>query len=1107
MTIRRSPGSLTQPPGNARQIAHNTSHVMKSLGSATLFSALAAIASLSPATADPLESGFANPPDQAAPWCYYYWISDNISREGITKDLEAMKRIGIREALIGNIFLDNQPAGPIKVLSEEWWQLVEHAIREGGRLGVNIAMFNCPGWSQSGGPWVSAEQTMRYVISSDTRVTGPAKFSQKLATPIGQFQDIAVLAFPAPENDAQSLASLKPRITFTPPVAGAENIADGDLNTSVRFPVKPGPAKNPAVTLDIRLDAPLTARSLRIHPTGDSFSADAELQVADPAGNFTTIRKFKCDRSNPAIGTGFMPRGPVTVSFPATTGSQFRIVFSNPAGRAANPGLAEIDLSGAARLESYIEKQLAKMHPTPLPLASTYQWPTQPEPESPGLTVPTNGIRNLTSKLADDGTLTWDVPAGEWVIQRIGKTPTGMKNAPASPEAVGFEVDKMNRKFTQQHFDAFIGQLLKRMPAADRKALTRVIADSYEMGSQNWSDDLAENFQKQFGYDAIPWLPVLSGRIIGSAAQSERFLWDLRRIVADRVATEYVGGMNESSRKNGLGLWLENYGHWGFPGEFLKYGAYSDRIGGEFWVTGDLGSIECRAASSCANIYGKPFVSAESFTGGPAFKNSPKDLKARGDWSFCEGVNHVVLHVYIQQPDDDKIPGINAPWGTEFNRHNTWFEKGGSWVDYERRSCWMLQQGWRVADVAYFIGEDAPKMTGAREPALPPGRDFDYINADVIIDSLTVRNGQLALPHGVSYKVLVLPKQDTMRPAVLRKIRDLIQAGATVLGPPPVKSPSLQNQPQADEEVRALATEIWGNRGFDKPGERRFGKGRIIWEKDLTEIFKSAQTPPAIEFRGAAADSKLLFTHRSSKDAEIYFISNQKDRPESVSCAFRVTGRQPELWNAVTGERRLLPEWSEQSGQTLVPLVFAPTQSWFVVFRQPGKPATNGSNFPQPKPLMTLEKPWTVAFDPKWGGPEKTEFVTLGDWTQHPHEGIKHYSGTATYQTTFELASTDGGLILDLGKVCDLATVKLNGKDLGTVWTAPWQVDIGTAAKTGSNTLEITITNPWNNRLVGDLKLPPAKRRTSLSLATVKPNAPLQAAGLLGPVTIQKITP
>jgi len=1075
------------------------------------FSLLLSLAPLASAiaAAETLESGFANTPAATKPWCYYYWISDNISKEGITKDLEAMKRIGIGEALIGNIFLDNQPAGRIKVLSEEWWQIVEHAIREGGRLGVNIGLFNCPGWSQSGGPWITPEQTMRYMISSDTRVKGPGKFSGKLRQPIAQFQDIAVLAFPAPENDSQSLASLKPKITFTPPLAGAEKIADGDLTTAIRFPIHKGPGKRSPVTMDIRLDAPLTARSLRIFPIAESFAAEAELQVADNTGKFTTVRKFKCDRSNPAPATGFMPAGPVAISFPATTGSHFRIIFSDFTARTPNPALAEIDLSGAAKLEFYIEKQLAKMHPTPLPLPTTYQWPTPPEPETSGLTVPVAKVLDLSSKLSKDGTLSWEIPAGEWIIQRIGKTPTGMKNAPASPEGQGYEVDKMNRKFTQQHFDAFVGKLLKRMPASERKALTRVVADSYEMGSQNWTDDLAASFEKQYGYDAIPWLPVLSGRILGSAEQSERFLWDLRRIVADRIATEYVGGLNESSRKNGLGLWLENYGHWGFPGEFLKYGGQADSIAGEFWVTGDLGSIECRAASSCANTYNKPFVSAESFTGGPAFQNSPKALKARGDWSFCEGINHVVLHVYIQQPSDEKIPGINAPWGTEFNRHNTWFEKAATWVDYERRSCWMLQHGTRVADIAYFIGEDVPKMSGPIDPPLPAGRDFDHINAEVIEANLSVKDGMLVLPHGVGYKILVLPKQNTMRPEVLRKIRDLVRAGATILGPRPVKSPSLRNQPQADNEVRALAAEIWGDADTTLPGERSFGKGKVHWAKSLEQVFSSSRILPDIEFRNAAKDAKLLFTHRTSKDGEIYFVSNQKDRVETVTCAFRITGRQPELWDAVTGERRILPEWNERAGQTEVPMVFEPNQSWFVVFRTEAKPSAIGQkNFPEAKPVMNLGTAWDVAFDPEWGGPANVSFQQLSDWTQRPEEGIKYYSGTATYRQVFEMKEsmideTNGSLMLDLGKVHDMATVTLNGKNLGTLWTPPWRIDIAGAVKVGSNSLEIAIINPWNNRLVGDAKLPVAKRLTSISLETVKSNTPLRPAGLIGPVSLQ----
>jgi hypothetical protein len=896
-------------------------------------------------------------------------------------------------------------------------------------------------------------------------------------------------------------------------VIAVANLADGDRTTSATIAAGPAKKRKP-VRVDITLSAPLTARSLELYPTDEPFGAEVELQAQADDGSFQTLRKFTCDRSNPKIHTGFLPRGPVVMSFPPVTSRHFRVVFAAFFGPGQKADLAEINLSGAARVESFIEKQLAKMHPTPLPLWDAYRWPAQPEPDSPALAVPRAEVKNLTSKLSADGTLTWDVPAGEWIIQRLGMTPTGMSNAPASPEGQGFEVDKMNRQFAQAHFDAFIGQLLKRMPASDRKAFKHVVADSYEMGSQNWTDGFEKTFRQHHGYDPLPWLPVLSGRLVGGADQSDRFLWDLRRSIADQVAMDYVGGLRSAANAHGLGLWLENYGHWGFPGEFLKYGSQADRIGGEFWVTGDLGSIECRAASSCANTYGKPFVSAESFTGGPPFQNAPHSLKARGDWSFCEGVNHVVLHVYIQQPDDARVPGINAPWGTEFNRHNTWYEQGGkAWIESERRCCWMLQQGWRVADVAYFIGEDAPAMTGVRDPELPPGRDFDYLNAEVIEKNLSVKDGRLVLPHGVSYRVLVLPKSATMRPTLLRKIRELVKAGATVVGEPPSRSPSLADFPRCDEQVRQLAGEIWGAEKLPASGTRSLGKGRVIWGRPLAGIFAEDQIPPDLEYRDAAPDAKFLFTHRHSAAADIYFVSNQKDRAERVNGAFRITGRQPELWNAVTGERRVLPLWSETNGQTLVALEFAPQQSWFVVFRQPGRPAVGGPpNFPESKPIVTLNHPWQVSFDPQWGGPELAEFAQLSDWTTRPEEGIQFYSGTATYRTRFELPdfalrTPHSALFLDLGKVCDVATVRLNGQDLGTLWTAPWTVDISAAATVGSNFLEIAVINPWNNRLVGDSKLPVERRLTSLSLPTVKTNAPLRAAGLLGPVTVQGIEP
>jgi hypothetical protein len=468
-------------------------------------------------------------------------------------------------------------------------------------------------------------------------------------------------------------------------------------------------------------------------------------------------------------------------------------------------------------------------------------------------------------------------------------------------------------------------------------------------------------------------------------------------------------------------------------------------------------------------------------------------------------VNHVVLHVYIQQPWSDRRPGINAPWGTEFNRHNTWFERGKAWVDYERRACWMLQQGWRVADALYFIGEDTPKMTGVRQPDLPAGYDFDYLNADVLLRSLRLRQGHLELPHGPRYRVLILPPQKTMRPETLRKIRDLIRDGATVVGPAPDRSPSLQGFPRNDAQVRQLAREIWG----DSPaaaGERAVGKGRIVWGRGLPEVFAAAQLPPDAEFQKTGPGTRLLFTHRQSPEADIYFVTNQKDQPAAAECVFRVSGRRPELWDAVTGERRELTDWSVHAGRTHIPLEFAPHQSWFVVFRQSGSlPRDRQPNFPAFTTLADLSKHWEVTFEEAPAAPKSVAFPQLTDWVQHADPAIRFYSGKATYQKRFVLpAGAPQRVFLNLGQVRDLATVRLNGKELATLWIAPWRVELTRALKPGENTLEVEIINPWNNRLAGDAALPADQRTTFLALPTVTKDSPLLPAGLLGPVLLER---
>ncbi|NLX14031.1 MAG: glycoside hydrolase family 2 [Phycisphaerales bacterium] len=1046
-----------------------------------------------------MEQGFQAPPESTKPWVYWYWVSGHISKEGITRDLEAMARVGIGEAFIGNVDVNEDHRGPIQILSEEWWDMIEHAIREGGRLGVRVGMFNCPGWSQSGGPWVKPDQTMRYLAISETRISGPIKFEGVLPAPNEEFQDIAVLAFPAPASDTDSVSMRGPRITASPETPDVANLFDGDMGTVCTIPENT--TSDAPFVIDLEMEEPFTARSLVFHPATTPFIVQCELQAADENGAFKTVRTLTIDRSNPNIHVGFMPFGPVAVAFPSATSQHFRLVLTELQPRGV---LAEIELTGGARLERFVEKQLGKMFQLPMPQWDSYLWPTQAEPDGANLAVESEQVIDLSANLTAEGAFSWEVPEGEWIVLRTGMSPTGVQNAPAAPEATGYEIDKMNRQLIAIHFDAFIGQVLRRMPPADRTAFLRVVADSYEMGSLNWTDGFAERFQQRYGYDPLHWLPVLTGRIVESAEQSDRFLWDMRRLIADRVAYDYVGGLREECEKHGLRLWLENYGHWGFPAEFLQYGGQSHDLGGEFWADHDLGKIERRAAASAAHIYGKPVVSAEAFTSSSGlWTMNPWTIKKRGDSTSTEGINHFVLHVYVHQPHEDRIPGINTWFGLEFNRHNTWFDQTEEWIKYLRRKHFLLQQGHFAADIAYFIGEDTPKMTGILEPELPPGYSFDWINAEVIEQRLQVKDGKFVLPDGMSYRLLILPEGASMRPSLLRKIRDLVKAGGAILGTPPTQSPSLENYPACDDEVRRLADEIWAGCNDNHATMTRLGKGLVFRKTCVQKALDELKVPPDV----TGLDTKMSpWIHRTTSEGEIYFIAYQGDEPTSIAPSFRVTGRQPELWDAVTGRFRDLPAFTQDNNHTSVPLEIAPRQSLFIVFRKPAESAPRAAtNFP---PLTTVEElsgDWRVRFDPQWGGPQSVVFDGLLDWSQHPDDGIKYYSGTATYKKVFDLpdAAVQKRVYLDLGEVKDMGRVRLNGTDLGLIWCAPWHVDITDVAQAKDNVLEIDVVNTWANRIIGDCKLPADQRLTWTIHPHFGPDSPLLPAGLLGPVTLR----
>ncbi len=434
------------------------------------------------------------------------------------------------------------------------------------------------------------------------------------------FQPVAIMAFPAPAHDEEEIALQKPALTSTIGLAAIQNLTDRDISTEVLFP-----DKTTAVSIDLALTKPFTARSLVLYPAATPFRARVTLQAGD-GNQFRDIEEFELNRTNPQLNVGFIPFAPVSISLPATSAKVFRLVLADIQGKA---GLAEIKLSAVPVVEYYMEKQLAKMFPTPLPLWNEYQWPRQQEPESKDLVVDLNKVMDLTRQLSPNGTLLWNVPKGDWIIVRYGMVPTGVTNSPASAEGQGLELDKLNKAGIANHFESFAGKIQDRIAPEHRTALKWLVADSYETGSQNWTDDMAVDFKTAMGYDPLKWLPTLSGRVVASADLSNRFLWDLRRFIADRVSSQYVGGLRDISHQHGMKLWLENYGHWGFPGEFLQYGSLADEVSGEFWNEGDLGSIENRAAASSAHIYGKTKVTAESFTaGGQAYVRYPALLKS-----------------------------------------------------------------------------------------------------------------------------------------------------------------------------------------------------------------------------------------------------------------------------------------------------------------------------------------------------------------------------------------------------------------------------------------------------------------------------------------------
>ena len=1084
-----------------------------------------------------LEAGFQNPPECAKPRVWWHWMNGNITKEGIRADLEWMHRIGIGgfqnfdAALMTPQIVEKR----LVYMTPEWKDAFLFTTKLADSLGLEMAIAGSPGWSESGGPWVTPAEAMKKVVWSEIRIDGGKPFTGKLSQPpatTGTFQniplheisreqklpefykDIAVVAFRLPANDVP-IAILNPKITSSGGKFDLAVLTDGDLQkTSYLPPVKPGEK----AWVQFEFPKSETIQALRI--VGGGYAgmwgrgADPDnraLEVSDDGKNFRKVIDI------PISGVEEK-----TLAFAPVTGKFFRFTFiTQPPQKATeffgfrvgNDGLrgtniAELVLYKVPMINRSEEKA-AFATATDLYDAPT---PTAKENEI----IKKTDVVDLTAHMKPDGSLEWTPPEGNWMVMRLGYTLTGHQNGPASAEATGLEVDKLNADHVRAYFNNYLDQYKDATGGMmGTRGLQYVITDSWEAGVQNWTENMPADFKTRRGYEILPWFPVLAGHIVESSEASERFLWDFRKTIGDLTTENHYDQLTQILKERGMGRYTESHeGGRAFIGDGMEVKRFAAIPMSATWTPGlEPGAevstgykADVRESASVAHIYGQNLVAAESMTAiGTAWAWCPETLKPTADMELANGLNRFVIHTSVHQPVNDKIPGLGlGPFGQWFTRHETWAEQAGPWITYLARSCYMLQQGKFVADVAYFYGEDnnITALFGEKLPDIPEGYNYDFVNADALINVLTVSKGSITTPSGMSYRVLALDSNSAyMSLPVLRKINELVNAGAIVMGPKPISSPSLSDDQQ---EFASIAGKLWTN----EKGVNTISNGKVYAGQSVGEVLKSQEVLPDFTYTKSQENTRLLFVHRKLNNVDIYWINNRNSQVEDLEVTFRVEGKEAEIWHPENG--KIEPaSYSIVEKLTKVPLHLEPSDAIFVVFRNKAKLASRTIKRPSEQLLTLIEGPWNVTFEEKRGAPEQVVLESLTPWNENPDEGVKFFSGIGTYARTInapaEWFKEGTQLWLDMGRVKNLAEVIVNGKSMGITWKTPFRADITEALNTGKNTLEIRVTNLWVNRLIGDQQLEVRTKITYTTMPFYRPDSPLQLSGLLGPVRILSV--
>ncbi len=1069
---------------------------------------------------NPLLQNFKTPPNSAKPRVWWHWMNGNISKEGIQKDLEWMDRVGIGgfQNFDASLFTPVVVPQKIVFMTPEWKNAFKFATELADKKGLEMAIAGSPGWSVTGGPWVQPADAMKKYVWTETRLEAGKLFSGKLERPssitgkyknsklsdgilsgsfIGTipdfYEDALVIAYRLPKNDI-SMAQLNPKVTSSGGNFSLRELTDGNLNNAKMLPPK---AKGEEIWIQYEFEIPQTIKAFSVsganHSGMEDFYGGPEnrtLQASDDGVNFREIAK---------VSGSIVTEN--TVSIPATTAKYFRLVYKTLETEfspiAAMAGLkpeapkpmavdvAEFVLHTTDRIDRFEDK------------AGFIPWKEDTKTYLPvnADAIPETDVVNLTTKMQADGTLNWQAPPGNWAIMRMGYSLTGRQNHPASPEATGLEVDKLDkdavRKYINTYLDMYKDATGGMMGA---KGLKYMVLDSYEAGHMTWTKAFPQEFQKRRGYDINTWLPVLGGRIIKNTDASEKFLWDFRKTIGELIAENHYDVIGEELQKRGMKRYTESHEDKRiFLADGMDVKRNADIPMSAMWTPGSLagGTDEeprsegdIRESASVANIYGKPIVAAESMTSiGRPFQEHPERLKRTADLEFASGLNRFVIHTSVHQPLDDKKPGFSlGPFGQYFTRQETWAENGGkAWMAYLGRSSYLLQQGRNIADLLYYYGENTniTWLTRNTLPNIPAGYEYDFVNSNALINAIDFKNGKLTAKSGNTYSLLVLDETaKNMTLPVLKKIQALVKLGAKVTGQKPEQSPSLSDN---QAEFQTIVNEIWNNKNALN--------GSI---SDALSSFKVAEDVVI-----SGSNNKILYRHRKDTYQDIYWLDNRSDNPTEAEVSFKIAGKVPELWNAQTGKTEKV-SYQIKDGRTIIPLKFESWEAYFIVFKEIATVKSFTIKAKTEKLLTQISSQWQVSFNDK-----KAQFDHLSSWSENADADIKYFSGTATYENKFSVEkSLKGALILDLGEVKNIAEVIVNGKNRGILWKKPFKIDITDGIKLGENTIQIMVTNLWPNRIIGDAQPNVKVKTTFTTMPFYQANSPLLPSGLLGPVSI-----